>query len=162
MALSDEATTQTDTTSDLALGQLAEALTATSNAHAWQAHARREEEAQLYLIGEKVEARRVVTSERTRVVVHNTHTPRDEQAGEMAHGSAAITLLPEESADPTRLVDRLREAVAIAALTDNRPYDLPPPPPTGYPAIEVSDAALAGDGGNHITVRGQCFRLGQY
>jgi len=145
MALSDETTTQTDATGDLALGRLAEALAATSNAHAWQAHARREEEAQLYLIGEKVEARRVVTSERTRVVVHNAHAPRDEQAGETAHGSAAITLLPEEIADPTRLADRLREAVAIAALTDNRPYDLPPPPPTGYPAIEVSDPAFAGD-----------------
>ncbi len=66
MALGDE-TTQNDATGDLALGRLAEALAATSGADAWQAHARREEEAQLYLIGEKVEARRNVTTERTRV-----------------------------------------------------------------------------------------------
>ena len=98
MALSDETATQNDATGDLALGRLADALAATTGADAWQAHARREEEAQLYLIGEKVEARRVVTSERTRVVVHNTHTPRDEQAREDVHGSAAITLLPEDIA----------------------------------------------------------------
>src|SRR5215831_18469332 len=89
MALSDETSTQTG---DLAMGRLAEALAATSGADAWQAHARREEEAQLYLIGEKVEARRVVVSERARVVVHNSHPSHDEQAGETALGGAAITL----------------------------------------------------------------------
>src|SRR5215831_21155191 len=92
MALNDEAATQIGATGDLALGRLAEALAATSGADAWQAHARREEEAQLYLIGEKVEARRVVVSERARVVVHNSHPSHDEQAGETALGGAAITL----------------------------------------------------------------------
>jgi predicted Zn-dependent protease len=148
MALNDETATQTGAPgapSDLALGRLAEALAATSGADAWQAHARREEEAQIYLIGEKVEARRVVVSERARVVAHNSHASRDEQAGETALGGAAITLLPEEIADSTRLADRLHEVVAMAALTDNRPYELPAPPTTGYPAIAISDPALSGD-----------------
>jgi predicted Zn-dependent protease len=147
MALSDDTATSTDATGDLALERLAGALAATPGADAWQAHARREEEAQLYLIGERVEARRVVTTERTRVIAHNTHAPHDGQAenAQPAHGNAAITLLPEESADPARLDARLREAVAMAALTDNRPYDLPAPPSSGYPAVEVSDPALAGD-----------------
>jgi predicted Zn-dependent protease len=147
MALSDDTATSTDATGDLALERLAGALAATPGADAWQAHARREEEAQLYLIGERVEARRVVTTERTRVIAHNTHAPHDGQVenDEPVRGSAAITLLPEESADPTRLATRLQEAVAMAALTDNRPYDLPAPPSSGYPAVEVSDPALAGD-----------------
>ncbi|HEY7091539.1 MAG TPA: metallopeptidase TldD-related protein [Ktedonobacterales bacterium] len=146
MALGDE-TTQIDATGDLALGRLAEALAAISGADAWQAHARREDEAQLYLIGEKVEARRNVVTERTRIAIHNSHAshnPEPENTEPVA-GSAAITLLPEEVADSTRLATRLREAVAMAALTDNRPYDLPAPPAGGYPAVEVSDPALAGD-----------------
>ena len=146
MALGDE-TTQNDATGDLALGRLAEALAATSGADAWQAHARREEEAQLYLIGEKVESRRNVTTERTRAVVHNSHAPHnpEPESAESAAGSAAITLLPEEIADSTRLATRLREAVAMAALTDNRPYEQPAPSAAGYPAVEVSDPALTGD-----------------
>ncbi len=132
---------------------MAEALAATSGADAWQAHARREEEAQLYLIGAKVEARRNVTTERTRVVVHNSHDSHDSHAphnpepdsAESAAGSAAITLLPEEIADSTRLATRLREAVAMAALTDNRPYNLPAPPAGGYPSVAVSNPALTGD-----------------
>jgi PmbA protein len=149
MALSDKMNTKSDVSDDLALERLAETLAATPCADAWQAHARREEEAQLYLIGEKVEARRVVTTERTRVVAHNTHPAHNEQGerAEPLRGSAAITLLPEESADPARLATRLREAVAMAALTDNRPYDLPAPPSAGYPAVEISDPALAGDPG---------------
>jgi predicted Zn-dependent protease len=147
MALSDKMNTKSDVSDDLALERLAETLAATSGADAWQAHAKREEEAQLYLIGEKVEARRSVTTERTRVVAHNTHPSHDEQGerAEPMRGSAAITLLPEESADPARLATRLREAVAMAALTDNQPYDLPAPPPAGYPTVEISDPALAGD-----------------
>ncbi len=147
MALSDKSATSPDATGDLALERLLGALAATPGVDAWQAHAQREEEAQLYLIGEKVEAQRVVTTERTRVVVHNTHAPHSPEgdSAEPMHGSAAITLLPDESADPTRLADRLREAVAMATLTDNRSYDLPAAPAGSYPAVEVSDPALAGD-----------------
>src|SRR5262249_62055260 len=85
--------------------------------------------------------------ERTRVVVHNSHTSNSLEPDSAAPvtGSAAITLLPEDVADSTRLATRLREAVAMAALTDNRPYGLPAPPAGGYPAVEVSDPALAGD-----------------
>lgn len=146
MALSDERATPPDTSGDLALERVAGALAATPGADAWQAHARREEEAQLYLIGERVEARRVVTTERTRVVAHNrhaAHSPEAESADSVS-GSAAITLLPEDIADSTRLATRLREAVAIAALTDNRPYDLPAPAGSSS-AVEVDDPALAGD-----------------
>src|SRR5690349_19121368 len=100
MALSDETATSTgstDATSDLALERLTGALAATPGADAWQAHAQHEEEAQLYLIGEKVEAQRVVTTERTRVIVHNPHSPHSSEgdSAEPAHGSAAITLLPD-------------------------------------------------------------------
>src|SRR3954447_23291800 len=113
MALSDERATPPDTSGDLALERVAGALAATPGADAWQAHARREEEAQLYLIGERVEARRVVTTERTRVVAHNrhaAHSPEAESADSVS-GSAAITLLPEDIADSTRFATRLREAV---------------------------------------------------
>jgi predicted Zn-dependent protease len=151
MALHDEtsvgASAETHISSLLDPDQLARTLAATPGADAWQAHVRFEEEAQLYLIGEKVEARRTVTTERARVVAHNTHAAHGEgtDGAESVRGSAAITLLAEDAADPSRLANRLHEAVAMAALTDNRPYDLPAPPPTGYPPVEVSDPALDGD-----------------
>jgi predicted Zn-dependent protease len=147
MALSDETARQPETSGDLALERLAGALATTPGADAWQAHTRREEEAQLYLIGERVEGRRTVTTERTRIVAHNTHAPHPPEAesAEPVAGSAAITLLSDEIRDPNRLASRLREAVAMAALTDNRPYPLPAPPSAGYPAVEVSDMAMAGD-----------------
>jgi len=147
MALSDETASGRNTSDERAADQLAEALAVTPGADAWQGHVRRDEEAQLYLIGERVEARRSVTTERTRISAHNTHAPHSPgpDGDEAASGSAAITLLPEESADPAQLATRLREAVAMAALTDNRPYELPAPPSTGYPAVEVSDPALDGD-----------------
>jgi hypothetical protein len=54
---------------------LADALRATPGVDGWQAAVTRREEAQLYLIGPREEARRVVTDERASVTVHNLHAP---------------------------------------------------------------------------------------
>jgi len=127
--------------------RLATALAATPGADAWQLEVLRDEEAQLYLIGDRVEARRTVTSERARVVVHNRHAPREgsDVGADRALGLAALTLLPGDAEDDGALAARLRDAVAMASLTDNRPYALPPMPAGGVPAVRKGDPALAGD-----------------
>lgn len=127
---------------------LAGALRATPGVSAWRVAVTRHEEAQLYLIGAREEARRVVTDERAQLTLHNLHTPHaaDPEAGaSLALGATTFTALPGEVADPAALAARLRDATLMASLTDNQPFALPAPPAAGYPAIEAFDPELAGD-----------------
>lgn len=122
---------------------LAERLAATPNADDWQFTIQRDEEAQLYLIGPREEARRHVSNERARVLLYNDHPGPEE--GSRMRGVTALSLLASDLADAEHLDARLRDAVTMAGLTDNPYYSLPGAPAQGFPAVETSDPALAGD-----------------
>ena len=125
---------------------LADALAATPGVDAWQAGVTQREEAQLYLIGNLEESRRVVTDERARVTIHNSHLPHADAAGaSLALGMTTFSALPGELADREALAARLRDGALVASLTDNQPFALPGQPREGYPEVEVSDPELAGD-----------------
>lgn len=129
--------------------QLATALGTLPGASEWQIEAQRNEEAQLYAIGNRVESRRVVVDELARVTLHNDHAPRanPENPGQDApvvRGSATLTLLPDEIANADHLATRLAETVTIAGLTDNPVFRLPDPP-AQYPTVQTVDPELAGD-----------------
>jgi predicted Zn-dependent protease len=125
---------------------LADALRATPGVDGWRAEVTRREEAQLYLIGAREEARRVVTDERASVTVHNLHAPHAAAEGAgPALGVTTFTALPGELADPAALSARLREGALMASLTDNQPFTLPSQPREGYLPVEASDPELADD-----------------
>ncbi len=129
---------------------LAGALANTPGADDWQVELLRDEEAQLYLIGEHVESRRVVTNERARVTLYNDHAPAGGDgtgaAPTTARGFTTQTLLESDVTDG-RLATRLNDAVTIASLTDNPPFTLATAPAGGYPDVVTSDPLLASDPG---------------
>ena len=129
--------------------QLTEALAVTPGADDWQCILLREDEAQLYLIGSRVEAQRRVTNTRALVALYNDHPPAsgvaDGAADSMARGATALTLAEGELGDPARLAARLNEGVAMARLTDNLPFALPTMPAGGFPSVRISDDAMARD-----------------
>lgn len=130
--------------------QVGAVAAATPGVSDWLLTTAHEQEAQLYLIGERIEARRVVSGSRTRLTVYNDHPVSSGDgsgggSGGMARGATTITLLDADAADPAALAARLRDAVAAAELTDNPPYPVPGMPTDGYPTVVAYDAALAGD-----------------
>lgn len=125
---------------------LADALGATPGVDAWQAAVTQREEAQLYLIGDREESRRIVTDERARVTLYNLHTPHaDAEGGIQALGMTSFSALPNELEDQETLAARLRDGALMASLTDNQPFNLPGQPREGYPDVEAFDPELAGD-----------------
>lgn len=127
--------------------QLAETLTATPGASDWQCAVRREEEAQLYLIGSRVEEQRQVMREQTRVTLFNDHPPASAtgEGASLARGSTVLALSGEDLADATRLAAGLHDAVEMARLTDNPPFALPAMPASGFPAVRINDDEMARD-----------------
>ncbi len=123
---------------------LAEILAATPNTDDWQFTIQRDEEAQLYLIGEREEARRQVSNQRARVLLYNDHPGPEE--GTRLRGVTALSFLASDLADPQALNGRLRDAVTMAGLTDNPYYPLPGKPERGFPPLETSDRVLTPDG----------------
>lgn len=128
---------------------IGEALAETPGADDWECTVLREQEAQLYLIGPRVESRRVVHNERARVVIYNDHAPNspsgDAEAGATVRGATALSLLPSDLRSGIHLEARLRDAVTMASLTDNPPFALPGTPTGGFPSVRISDPALQGD-----------------
>lgn len=125
---------------------LADALRATPGVDGWQAAVTQREEAQLYLIGDREESRRVVTDERASVTVYNLHSPHGGAEGaSQALGMTTFTALPGELADQAALAARLRDGALMASLTDNQPFTLPGEPHEGYPEVETADPELVGD-----------------
>lgn len=145
MATYDEAAKPLTTTANA----VAELLAGVPGASDWQASALHDDEAQMYLIGDRVESRRTVANERTVVTVfndHPAHAAAEGQAEEAtARGLASVTLLAEDVADPDRAAARLRDAVTMASLTDSPPFALADPPAGGFPAVANADPALDGD-----------------
>ncbi len=126
------------------LETVAQALERQAGVSDWQARKIIQRSAQLFLIGDQTETRRLVATEEVQVRVYNDHPPRNPQTnGRLARGATRRILLPEEIADQTRLQRALEEAIFIAGLTDNPPYSLPGPPGAGFPTVETVDHALA-------------------
>lgn len=126
------------------LDTIAQALERQAGVSDWQAHRTIRRSAQLFLIGNQTETRRLVATEQVQTRVYNDHQPgTGDFAHEMARGATSRTLLPEEIADQTRLQRALEEAVFIAGLTDNPLYPLPKPPIAGFPAVSTADRTLA-------------------
>ncbi len=122
---------------------IAGALAATPGVDDWQIEVLRDEEQQIYLIGDRVESRRTVTGERARVTIHNDHRVGD---GPLVRGITTLTLLAGDAADIDALARRLRDTVTIASLTNNPPFALPDAPGArGFPALQTVDPAFAGD-----------------
>ena len=132
---------------DASAGHLADALRATPGVDGWQIETTRRDEAQIYLIGDKIEeARRSVTSEGASAALHNLHAPhaaegQGESSGQSL-GMTTLTLLSDELADASRLSARLRDGALMASLTDNQPFTLPKTPAQGFPVVEADDLAL--------------------
>jgi predicted Zn-dependent protease len=132
-------------TSELEMAALTSVVGNTSGVSQWQATITRAHEAQLYLIGERVESRRTVTSERARVMLMHDHAA-PESAGQPAgpaRGWSTVTVLASELAAPERLAARLRDGVYMASVANNPPYDLPAAPPAPYLPVQTVDPALA-------------------
>lgn len=122
---------------------IASALAATPGVDDWQIELLRDEEQQIYLIGDRVESRRTVTSERARVTLHNDHHIGD---GPLARGVTTLTLLAGDVADTPALAKRLREAVAVASLTNNPLFTLPEAlGARDFPAVQTVDPVVAED-----------------
>ncbi len=125
---------------------LAGALDTTPGVDAWQAAVTQREEAQIYLIGEREESRRVVTDERVSVTLHNLHAPHASAEGAgQALGATSFTMPANALEDRAALAARLRDGALMASLTDNQPFALPGQPREGYPEVEAADPELAGD-----------------
>ena len=127
------------------LEQLADALAATPGADDWQYALRRDDEAQVYLIGSRIEAQRRVSRTQTQVTLYNDHPPASGEGDGLARGSTTLTLTGDELADPARLASRLGDGVAMARLTDNPPFPLPEMPAGGFPSVRINDDELSRD-----------------
>ena len=125
--------------------QLTDALAATPGADDWQCTLLREDEAQLYLIGARVEEQRHVTSMRAVVALYNDHPPANGDAESTTRGATSLTIASGELDDPARLAARLNEGVAMARLTDNPPFALPTAPIGGFPSVRIVDETMAHD-----------------
>jgi PmbA protein len=112
----------------------------------WTVRLRRSRSTQLYLIGATVENVREVVTEDYEVEVLNDHPwPNDSPpagaagGGQPPHarGAATVKLV---SADRDRIQERIDDAVLMARLVNNPPYDLPGP--AEYPTLDLADPLL--------------------
>jgi len=91
---------------------------------------------QYYVIGLQPENRRKVDTEQVVVTVMNDHAPAKGGEGRM-RGEAEVTLLPT---DLQHLPQKLSQAVFMATLTDNPPYDLAGP--AEYQEVGLADPEM--------------------
>ena len=101
----------------------------------WSVARRRSRDVQLYLIGPEVESQREVITEAFDVEVYNNHKRPD---GSEVRGVASVKLVPADAGRVQRLLD---DAVVMASLVHNPPYELAGP--ASYPDVPLTDPALA-------------------
>jgi len=129
---------------------LAHALAATPGANAWEVEVLNDEQAQLYIIGDAVESRRTVVSQRAQATIFNLHAPHASGASgengaqppQSAMGRAELSLLAEDAANANRLAARMADGVTMASLTDNPPYALPKPSEYAFPMPPLVDPVV--------------------
>jgi PmbA protein len=132
--------------SDWGLETIADALADTPGADDWQVELLQDNEAQLYVIGNKLESRRSVTNERAVVTIYNDHTPAvQSEGGPMTvRGFTTRTLLASDLGQE-QLKASLSDGVTMAALTDNPPFGLPEASSANYSRVLTQDPLLAND-----------------
>jgi predicted Zn-dependent protease len=132
--------------SNQGLDTIADALEHTAGADDWQVELLQDYEAQLYVIGNRVESQRTVTNERAAVTIYNDHGPavQHEAAPTTARGFTRRTILTGDL-DREQLRASLSDGVTMAALTDNPPFGLPEPSSGSYPGVLTQDPLLAND-----------------
>jgi predicted Zn-dependent protease len=130
--------------SDRGLETIADTLIHTPGADDWQVDLLQDSEAQLYVIGNRVESRRSVTNDRAVVTIYNDHPPAAQpDSGPMtARGFTTRTLLAGQL-DQEQVQATLSDGVTMAALTDNPPFGLPPASARNYPSVLTQDPLLA-------------------
>jgi PmbA protein len=121
--------------------RLIDALQAHPAIDDWTARRQVGESAQIYIVGEVVENVRLVTRESYEIEIHNDHA----HDGTDVRGSVTI---PVAAADLARLNAILDNAVTMASLVHNAPWELPEPAaaadvPLADPLLLTSDGALA-------------------
>jgi predicted Zn-dependent protease len=117
------------------LDRIIQALRGEDGADDWLVQHIHKTSTQHYVIGLRPESARQVMSEYVVVTVMNDHPARG-GAGKM-RGEAEVTVLPT---DLPNLSDKLSQAVFMASLADNPPYDLPSA--AEYPAVDVADPEM--------------------
>jgi len=115
--------------------RLVDALNAHPGIHDWTARRQHGESSQVYLVGDTLENVRLVTSEGFEIEVFNDHT----HAGASVRGGVTI---PLAVADLDHLPAILDDAVTMASLVHNQPWDLPEP--ADAPEVPLADERLAG------------------
>jgi predicted Zn-dependent protease len=116
----------------LMLDQVVRALREQPGVDDWLVRQIRQASTQYYVIGPRPENRRQVHSDRTIVTVMNDHAPST-NGQERVRGQADVTLLPT---DLHNLTGKLSQAVFMASVSDNPPYELPGP--ASYPAVDTA------------------------
>ena len=121
------------------LQRVVEALQRQEGASDWLAHHIRDSSSQLYVIGERPEARRSVQSEKVVLTVMNDHAS-SKGTQELARGQAEVTLLASDVDELEKLHEGIQRAVFMAGLADNPPYGLPQP--AQYPSVGLAEPEL--------------------
>jgi predicted Zn-dependent protease len=127
------------------IDRVAAAVGRRSDVHDWTIRRRQRRVTQLYLAGDEVESLREVRTDDLELEVCNDHpAPQASEVGDRVRGTASMRLVPDDLAV---LETRIEEAVLMASLVHNPPYQLAnpsdyPPVPIADPALESGEAAL--------------------
>jgi predicted Zn-dependent protease len=122
------------------------ALARRSDISGWTVTRRHRRGAQLYAIGRDVESVRQVEAEDFSVTVYHDHPWPDGRDGPSARGVATVKLV---SGDLGNLDTRLEDAVVMASLVNNVPWELVAP--GIYPVVPLADASIVAPGGTTAT-----------
>jgi predicted Zn-dependent protease len=126
----------------LAIDTVAGAIARRTDIAGWTITRRHRRGVQLFAIGRDVESVRHVEAEDVTVTVYHDHPWPDGRDGPPARGVASIKLVPS---DIGNLDVRLDDAVIMASLVHNAPWDLVAP--TGYPDVPIADPDIVKAGG---------------
>ena len=112
----------------------------------WSVARRHRRGVQLYAIGRDVENVRHVEAEDFAVTVYHDHPWPDGRDGPPARGAASVKLV---LGDLVNLQARLEDAVVMASLVNNVPWELVTP--SAYPDVPLADSAIVAPGGTTST-----------
>ncbi len=117
------------------LSEIKRQIEQTSGVHDWSLRAISKKSTQHYVIGDRTESRRQVTTERVLAHVLNDHAGANGDG--MFRGETLITLL---ESDRPRLSARLSDAVFMASLSDNPVWSLPGA--SSYPEVAMTEPEI--------------------
>ncbi len=131
----------------LDIAKIVDALSRRAGLAGWTVTRRHRRGVQLYAIGRDVETVRHVEADDFTVTVYHDHPWPDGRDGAPARGVASVKLV---HGDLGNLDARLDDAVAMASLVHNVPWDLVAP--GAFPAVPLADESIVAPGGATATV----------